>query len=271
MISQLLQEVQSSNVTIRNQAQARIDSFKLQNPQNFLLEISCILVSDQYPKEARQLAALMIKNTVSDLQIQIWSSFDSEIAIQVKENCLASLAANDRDVRKATSQAVAAIAKQDLPKGKWENVLKIMINNAGHSNPAFRQVALDTLGFICEELDPGCLSVQQADEILTAIANNLSYDDLSVRYVALRALSTSLPFYESNIKNDHERQVLLRLVYSNASVSNENVKIMALKVLLDIAGNYCEYIGPNLIDLGNVTYEAIRSDIQYASILGIEF
>ncbi|CAG9331027.1 unnamed protein product [Blepharisma stoltei] len=275
MISKLLLDAQSANLNLRSQALSKIEACEASDPQNFLLEVSNVLAGDQFPREARQLAAILIKNTVLNIKMKEqalpWHSFEEEITRQIKENCLASLASQDRDVRKATSQAVSAIAKQDIPKGKWNEVISIMVNNASHTNSCYKQAALDTLGYICEELDPSAVSVQQADSILTAIAANLAGEELSVRCVALQALTSSLTFYKSNIKNDHERQILLRLIFLNATHTSENVKILALRVLCEIAINFYECLEPNLMELGTVTYQAIQSEIPNISILGIEF
>ena len=48
------------------------------------------------------------------------------------------------------AQAVASIAKQDIPLGEWTDLMDILVTNAGNTNMNYKQGSIMTLGYICE-------------------------------------------------------------------------------------------------------------------------
>lgn len=67
---------------------------------------------------------------------------------------LASLASPSPVVRKQVASAVAAIASIEIPRGEWLEIIPNLCNNSANESMDIRHAALETLGFICEELVP---------------------------------------------------------------------------------------------------------------------
>ena len=55
---------------------------------------------------------------------------------------------------KCASTCISAIATQELPKGEWDDLIKILSENSANPDLNFRLASIQTLGFLCEDLDP---------------------------------------------------------------------------------------------------------------------
>lgn len=61
-------------------------------------------------------------------------------------------------MRKQVSGAVAIIASIEIPRKEWLELIPNLATNAEHESMDIRYAALETLGFICEELSPSDLT-----------------------------------------------------------------------------------------------------------------
>lgn len=249
-----------------------------QNPAEFLLELSQILADDNSIVLARQIAGLALKNTINNANSDsylddIWYKIDAQIKLQIRNHVLGTLACPDRNVMLSAAQAVASIAKKDIPQAEWPEILNILVANAMNPNPLFKQASLMTLGYICEELPQEFVDKPMSDQILTAIAANMTAEEPNqeVKLIALQALRNSLPFTRSNFQNETEKGVIIDLLCKSAINQNKAVTIEALQALCDIASLYYDYLLTPLFQLGNVTYNAINTNDVSLGALGIEF
>jgi importin subunit beta-1 len=67
---------------------------------------------------------------------------------------LACLATPSLVVRKQVSGAIAMIASIEIPRKEWLELISNLSANACHDSLDIRYSALETLGFICEEISP---------------------------------------------------------------------------------------------------------------------
>ncbi len=65
---------------------------------------------------------------------------------------LANLAANAYTVRTQVANAVANIAAIEVPRKEWLDIIPNLCQNAGGENIDYKNAALETLGFICDEI-----------------------------------------------------------------------------------------------------------------------
>ena len=273
-IGQLLISAQQGS----KEAWENIESQQKANPGQFLCDISSELASGESPKVSRQVAGLMLKNTLVNAtqqegQSNLWEAIQESQKQHVRNSALGTLACEDKDIRASASQAVATIAKQDLPKGQWTDILTILVNNSTHVNPIYKTASLMTLGYICEDLPKDCLQKSMSDSILTAIAENVRPEETNneVKLIALKALRNSLPFAESNFKQDNEREIIMNLIFHGCNHSDDNIRTEGFQILCDIAFHYYEFLSFSLNQIGNLTFQAIRTDLQSIAVLGIEF
>ena len=65
---------------------------------------------------------------------------------------LANLAAKASTVRTQVANAVANIAAIEVPRKEWLDIIPNLCHNAGGENIDYKNAALETLGFICDEI-----------------------------------------------------------------------------------------------------------------------
>ena len=67
---------------------------------------------------------------------------------------LANLICPSSVVRKQVASAIAAVASIEIPRKEWLDLVVNLSDNSVNANMEIRCAALETLGFICEEVLP---------------------------------------------------------------------------------------------------------------------
>lgn len=57
-------------------------------------------------------------------------------------------------MRKQVASAVAAIASIEVPRNEWLEIIPNLCNNAANESIDIVNASVETLGFICEEIEP---------------------------------------------------------------------------------------------------------------------
>lgn len=94
----------------------------------------------------------------------------------IKEALLSMLANQDPTVIKAAATCVAAIAVIEVPCGQWPDIIPNLSNNSYADDMNVRLASLQTLGFICEDIDPSFLAQDQMNLIIHAVLTNILPD-----------------------------------------------------------------------------------------------
>mgnify|MGYP000562372963 CR=1 FL=1 len=262
-------QAQSPDNFKRQEASNYLENLEVTQPASFIYSMALVLSLEENPLQARLLAALNIKNTLSFPHLASAYASCPEKQ-QIRELCLGSLASSAKEVRNIGAQAVSALAQVDLPKGEWSSLIPVLIKNAQGLNLTYKSTALLCLGYICEGIQLEALS-DCKNEILTAIVSCFEEDDPSIRVIAIQALTNSLNFYSENFNNNLERDFLFRVLCNNAEHPDSEVKVHALRALCEIATLYPYSLVYNLNQVGAVTYEAIGSSYKTTCILAIDF
>ena len=96
------------------------------------------------------------------------------------------------------------ICKIDLPRGKWNEIIKILIEASMNSDLNTCLSGLETIGLICEEikLKKG-INQEEVNEILNVLVKIVSRDiiDFQVGQYVLNTLLQTISHAEKNIKN----------------------------------------------------------------------
>lgn len=261
-LCQILLEAQSAAQEHREKSFQALKSFYQSDPSSLYLQLSQILFDENLPKEARILSSLHIKNTIPE----IWDSLNPNYCVQIKGNCLGSLASIDQDIVKSGAIAVSSIALIELAQNKWKDLLEVLITNAHNVHTTFKYASLLTLGYITERLSPDSLTENEKNKVLTALISNLAESDKKLQGAALEALKNSLRFYSHNFDNPSECSAILREVCKTF----ESLSETCLQLLCEITIFYPAAFVNDLEAIGNITYAAIRSNSEGVSILGME-
>jgi importin subunit beta-1 len=75
---------------------------------------------------------------------------------------------------KSIATCISAIAVVEIPRGEWPDLINIMSSNANSENYNIKLAAVQTLGFLCEDLDPANLSPDQLNDIFGAVLPNIN-------------------------------------------------------------------------------------------------
>lgn len=103
----------------------------------------------------------------------------------------------------SAAQCVAYVAVAELPVGQWNELIPLLVNNVANPNSTemMKEATLETIGYICQEIDSEVL-VSQSNQILTAIIHGMKGSSTSshVRLAATSALFNSLEFTKGNFE-----------------------------------------------------------------------
>jgi len=251
--------------------------------QNFVLyfQILCMeLANNEKPPESRRLAGLLMKNALTAQdentkmqKVQKWLSLDQGLKNQIKAACLATLAAPQRDARATAAQVVAAIADIELPRQLWPDLIQHLLNNMDQENDHIKQTTLETLGYICEQIDPDVLQTQ-SNQILTAVCKGIKDPNNEIKLAGCRAMVLALEFVRANFEKEVERNYIME-VLCNAAVSPEpKVRTASMECLVKIASLYYDKLAFYMQKIFNITLDSIKNvkeDTEEVALQAIEF
>ena len=257
---------------------AAMDNFSL-----FLHQCGNILSSELKPPNIRQLAAILMKNCLLHIdQLQnVWrSSLSKEDKAQMKLLVLSSLASNSKEVRSATSTVIASICKIDQPiKEHWPDLIISLTQNAFNVDINLRLAAIETLGYVCEELTLKGIDIESVDHILSAIIRNISDSnvDINILTQCLKALRSMIKLAKKNFRIESERKVILDAIFTvikqhqNEDAILEKIALLFIE-MFSISDNYdylSSYIN-NIIEFAFYVINAKNAINERFCLFGIE-
>eukprot|EP00826_Nyctotherus_ovalis_P003244 TRINITY_DN10655_c0_g2_i2.p3 TRINITY_DN10655_c0_g2~~TRINITY_DN10655_c0_g2_i2.p3 ORF type:complete len:118 (+),score=35.06 TRINITY_DN10655_c0_g2_i2:679-1032(+) len=96
--------------------------------------------------------------------------------------------------------------------------------------------------------------------MLSAIVGSITGEN-DVKAVAMTALQSIIPFCEKNLTVEAERALLLSKIIENCESKTEEVKLRAMKCLLEVTKYFYDYIGMDGLELvGHVTIKEIKKE-----------
>lgn len=291
---QILANAQSPDATTRNAAEEQLRQSFASNPAQHLLVLSQELADEASPQvQVRELAGLNLKNHLTSKDNQQaarlandWMALPPELRTQVKNHSTMALASGQMQVRLAAAQVISKIATIELPKvdgnnhSQWEDLMPTLLSavvspEATPQGMAKKEAALNTIGYICEEiaqLETDCLHAK-SNEILTAVVAGMRTDeqDLNVKLAAVRALSNALEFASTNFEVETERTYIMTVICEACNAPNDDVKESAYQCLCRIAELYYEKL-PNYIQtLLEMSLNAIKTQSDVVARQAIAF
>lgn len=241
-----------------------------------------VLVDESKPPHVRALAGINIKNLVDSRNLahfeelsKRWLMLDPQLRAQVKSALLGGLGNQQKDVRRACSQAVAGVALVEIPARSWNDCIETLCNmakNPQQVSPMQREAALMTTGYICESIDPDVLG-GQTNVVLSAIIKCMSpqEDQIPVRLAAVKALLEAVEFIHGNMMVEGERTSIMQAVCANTQINNIEVKVASFQVLVEIARMYYAQLPTYMQTLFNLSLRAISKEDDAVAQQAIEF
>ncbi|KAJ2497903.1 karyopherin Kap95 [Coemansia sp. RSA 1972] len=236
----------SPDANVRDQATRALESAESENFAHYVLSLTRELASESAQPSVRSAAGIALKNALTakdetrqEQHSQRWLQVDEGTRSQVKQGVLVTLGSDNRQATMAAAQAIAAITATELPQGQWQDVITTLLQNVSTTSTGLKIASLQTIGFICESINPDILATQ-SNLILTAVIQGATAEEQSqeVRYAAITALLNSLEFVRQNFENEGERNVIMQTVCEATQSPDSNVQAAAFECLVRIMQLY---------------------------------
>ncbi|KAL7672218.1 hypothetical protein ACOME3_007112 [Neoechinorhynchus agilis] len=203
-----------------------IDGFLRQASSNnypeFVLHLSSVLCNSEASDVARFQAAIQIKNSIRSTDpstrrsnLDRWRALPDALKQQVRRNCLAALGTERRRPSQA-AQCIGAIACCDFPIKAWPDLIPQLSTNIlkVDTSEALRISSLESIGYVCQDLDDSAINPEDSNKVLTAIVHGMRAGETSddVKLAAANAMLNSLEFCQRNFEVDRERHYIMQVI-----------------------------------------------------------
>uniref|UniRef100_A0A7S0QT70 Importin N-terminal domain-containing protein n=1 Tax=Cryptomonas curvata TaxID=233186 RepID=A0A7S0QT70_9CRYP len=294
ILRQILGGAQSPDPATRNAAEEQLKQSFLTDPATHLTLLGNELADEAAPSiQTRQLAGLLLKNCMTSKDhaqavklANDWMGLDPQARTQIKSCSVQSLGSSHKDVRLASAQVISKIATIELPKrdatgcSQWEDLMPALLQwvvqpEASQAGMAKKEAALNTIGYICEEiadLETDCLQAK-SNEILTAVVAGMRTEetDQNVKLAAVKALNNALEFASKNFDVDTERNYILQVICEACTHGSDEVKEYAYQCLSRIAELYYEKLPMYIQAILEMTLSAIQKESDAVARQAITF
>jgi importin subunit beta-1 len=176
-------------------------------------------------------AVIQLKNLVRSKNGDRWRLLDVSDREHVKAVLLAGLLQQSTAAAGIAElpQCIQAVAELELPAGAWPELIPQLAatvidgGSAQQSSPTAVAACLETMGYICETVNPACLEVH-INQLLTAIVYGMKSTAFAadVNLVAVTALSNALELASANFARTAERNYIMQ-VYMCPTVGKINL------------------------------------------------
>ena len=218
----------------------------------FLQNLGNILCDETKNISIRQLAAILIKNSlIYEGKFQdLWKkSLSPEQKNQIKVLVLSTLASSIKKIRTSAAYTIASICKVDSPiMSTWPDLLDSLTKNTFNNDNNIKLSAIETLGFVCEELNNKSIDSNNVDKIMNSLIQNLTnvQNSLEVVKQVLKALYYTIRLAEKNFRDKKECKIIMDAIFNVGEkyVSDEEVleKIAMLFIEMLSISSYYNYL-----------------------------
>ena len=282
-IETILLNALSSDKATNSTAMNLLEKMAKENFSSFLQQLGSILSTETKDTKIRQLSAILMKNSlihIDALQQEWKTKLSLEQKNQIKMLVLSSLASGLREIRSVASSVIASICKVDQPIIQhWPDLIPSLTQNAFNQNMNLRLAAIETLGYVCEEVSLKGIDTASVDSILSAIIKNLSDKTIDVTVVSqcLKALFHTIKLAEKNFSTESEMKVIMEGIFSIGQQyqTNDDIldKIAMLFIEMFSVSSYYDYLSVYIDKILEFSFHMIHT--KYATnerlgLLGLE-
>jgi len=266
------------------QAEQTIKEWEQRNFSEYVGRLAQELSTEGKPVHARQLAGLLIKNslqakdeTLQKEKHQRWTSLESNIRDGIKQPLLSAIRSSEAVVAHIAAVAAAELAAVELPYEQWPSFLPSLLENisAAHFPESVKVASLECLGYTCERvsvLSGPEINQPTTDSILNAIVDGIqSSRPDRVRLAAATALKNSLVFAHKNMEKKEERDAIMTTICEATRSQDEGVRSVAYECIVQIAILYYDKLQDYMTTLYELTTHTIREDKEEVAKSAIEF
>lgn len=269
----------------RFDAEAHIRQAEAASADQYFGALAQELANADKPLIARQLSGLLLKNGLAakdptrDRELKArWVALSAPTRTAVKEATTSALIAPQLDVGRAAAQVLAKIGAIEIPPGEWPGLVPLLLQHVTNTDARARQIALVTLGYLCEELvllqEEGTqINDEISNNVLTAVVQGMRDTDVDTKLAATRAFYHTVVLAQRSFRSDHERNFLMEVTLNECCkfTASQDVQVAAFEALVQIATEYYDFMMPYMNAIGPLTWETIRSAPEKVAIPAMEF
>ena len=278
-IETILLNALSSDKATNSTAMNLLEKMAKENFSSFLHQLGSILSTETKDTKIRQLSAILMKNSlihIDALQQEWKTKLSLEQKNQIKMLVLSSLASGLREIRSVASSVIASICKVDQPIIQhWPDLIPSLTQNAFNQNMNLRLAAIETLGYVCEEVSLKGIDTASVDSILSAIIKNLSDKTIDVTVVSqcLKALFHTIKLAEKNFSTESEMKVIMEGIFSIGQQyqTNDDIldKIAMLFIEMFSVSSYYDYLSVYIDKILEFSFHMIHTKFATNERLGL--
>ncbi len=281
-IEEILSNALSAEKSINQPAMIEINKLSQENFSLFLHSLGNILSNESKATNIRQLSAILIKNSLiyfENLQNEWKKTISTEDKNQIKLLILSSLASKHKEIRTSTSSVIASICKIEQPIMKnWPDLINSLVKNCFNEDLNLKLAAIETLGYVCEEINIKGIDTTTVDQILNSFIQNLiNCNDINIAIQVLKSLFHTVKLAEKNFSSEKELNIIMNSIFSVVEKFQTNEEILEKTAMLFIeiigTSNYYKYIYPffeQIIKFAFNIVTAYETSNEKLSLFGIE-
>lgn len=251
-IDEILLQAQGADDNQRSLGMNALNNLAQQNLSSFLTILGTILSDESKDPKIRILSAIVIKNSLlysEDYRKKWKTEISKEEKDKIKLLILSTLASSQKNIRTMAGTVISSICKIDTPITEtWPDLLPSLTNNAFNEDINMKLSAIETLGYVCEELNMKSIDSANVDKIMNALIQNLIKGENTKQVILqlLKALSYAIRLAQKNFENKNERNIIMNSIFQigDKYQTDEDVieKIAMLFIEMLSISSYYDYI-----------------------------
>ena len=284
-IEQILQNALSIDKTTNQNALNQINKLSQENLSNFLQTLGNILSNENKRSDIRQLSAILMKNILihyDNLQNKWKKEISKEEKNQIKLLVLSTLASQHKEIRTSASNVISSICKIEQPiMTHWPDLIESLTKNCFNENINLKLSAIETLGYVCEEINIKYIDTNTVDNIMNSLIQNLidkdNKNDIKVFIQVLKALFFTVKLAEKNFSNEKEMSIIMNSIFSvgDKFQNNDDILDKIAMLFIEMLGisSFYDYINPYFEHIIKFSFNIINGKYQSnerLALLGIE-
>lgn len=168
---------------------------------------------------------------------------------------------------------ITAIAEIEIPRGEWSDLIVSLCFNSTHEQMQVRLASLQTIGHICEDLNPDDINQDLKNKIMLALTSNITNDEAFAApcKLAVKALLHSIPYTAANFEVQAERDFIMAKIFDALSNKEVEIRENAMQCLVEVGRQEYNYITHYFQKIAELTSKAALHDEGKVGAQGIEF
>eukprot|EP01125_Pyxidicula_operculata_P001899 TRINITY_DN1180_c0_g1_i2.p1 TRINITY_DN1180_c0_g1~~TRINITY_DN1180_c0_g1_i2.p1 ORF type:complete len:856 (+),score=219.61 TRINITY_DN1180_c0_g1_i2:38-2605(+) len=266
-IDVLVQKLRSGQKQYTQEAEAQFAQWENDNITAYLFSLVQYILNNTKDLESRFFVGVVFRGTLyskdpvvnEQKQLRWIQTVPADMKAQIKNAMLGALESPEPRLRQIASQIISSIALVELPHNLWPELVPLLSNKVTvDPNPATQQACLQSIGYICESIQPEILEAHSS-AILTAIIHGMRPEmtNLEVKSAACEALYNALSFCRRHFEAPQERSIIINVVVECGKSQNEKIAVASFSILAELASLHYDRIATEMENIFKLTLDAI--------------